>query len=120
MQSVRARLDPVQGFPGLGQGSPSAEKVPAADTCHLRFIHLESGRTWERTSPLPAAAEAGGHLWEPLVFFAASGPLGMTATPSTVNTSGLEKLDRELARLVLETALSLSLPAGSYRIVAGP
>lgn len=120
VESVRSRLDPVQGFPGMGQEGHPSTGVPVEDVCRLRFGHLETGRTWERTLPLPVGTEAEGHLWEPLVFYAATGALGLTAMPSTVSTSGIEKLDAALAQLVLDTAIALQLPSGSYRIVAGP
>ena len=70
---------------------------------------------------MPLAPDAWrGHLWEPLIYYAAFGPLGFVGVPSTVNTSGLEKLDQELARLVFESSQTLLLPVGHYRIIAGP
>ena len=120
LQPVRTRFRPIDEFTGLGQRVASVSTGATIDICNLRFFHLESGRVWERTIPLSPDTLAEGHLWEPLVYYASFGPLGFVGVPSTVNTSGLEKLDRELARLVFESSLTLPLPVGHYRIIAGP
>ena len=120
LQPVRTRFRPIDEFTGLGQRGPSVSTGLTIDICNLRFFHLESGSVWERTIPIRPDALAEGHLWEPLIYYAAFGPLGFVGVPSTVNTSGLEKLDQELARLVFESSQTLPLPVGHYRIIAGP
>lgn len=118
--SPLAHLDTVQEFRGLGQGRVATNPKTASPVCSLHFIHLETGRSWECTPGFPLEGATAGHLWEPLAYYVAVGPLGLEAAPFTVNTSGLEELDQALAGLVQEIALELQLPAGNYRIVAGP
>ena len=118
--SPLAHLDSVQQFRGLGQERVATNPKTASPVCCLYFIHLETGRSWECTPGFPLEGATAGHLWDPLAYYVAVGPLGLAAAPFTVNTSGLEELDKALAGLVQEIALELQLPVGNYRIVAGP
>ena len=99
IKPVPIRRDFFLGFQGLGQEGIIASSVRLPLSCHVEFTYLESGRKWERTvkSPLDPEDE---HLWPPLIFYGAVGPIGMDAAPFSANTTGLEKLDKALGLLV--------------------
>jgi len=119
VEQVPIRRDSILGFQGLGQEGVTASVMMLPLSCHVEFTYLETGRKWERTvkSPLDHEDE---HLWPPLIFYGAVGPIGMTAAPFSANTTGLEKLDKALALLVRDLIQEMQLPSGNYRIVAGP
>jgi hypothetical protein len=119
VEPVPLRRDSSLRFQGLGQEGITVSSVRLPFSCYVEFTYLESGRKWERTvkSPLDPEDE---HLWPPLIFYGAVGPIGIDAAPFSANTTGLEKLDKALGLLVRDLIEEMQLPSGNYRIVVGP
>jgi hypothetical protein len=119
VEQAPIRRESILDFQGLGQEGIVVSSVLLPLSCHVEFTYLETGRKWKRTvkSPLDPEDE---HLWSPLIFYGAVGPIGMDAAPFSANTTGLEKLDKALALLVRDLIQQMQLPSGNYRIVAGP
>ena len=119
VEPVPIRRDSGLGFQGLGQEEVVAPSIQLPLSCHVEFTYLESGQKWERTVKSPLGPE-DEHLWTPLIFYGAVGPIGMDAAPFSANTTGLEKLDKALAQLVIDLIQEMQFPSGNYRIVVGP
>ena len=119
VEKLPIRREYAFGFQGLGQEYINESNALLPLNCHIEFTYLGNGRKWERTvmSPLGLDEE---HLWSPLVFYGAVGSMGMDAAPFTANTTGLEKLDKDLGVLVRNLIMKMELPTGNYRIVVGP
>lgn len=115
---VLSQLHDPAPYLGIGQQDGQIPNLTARGG-YLQVVAVQTGRV-VLAQALPEAVPPAGY-WRPLEVMAVVNAAGLVGRLSTVESSGVEEIDRYFHNLLAETfRIGQRLPPGFYRVCVGP